>query len=123
MPGRIDIFSPNPNLAPEIRAFSGKWAGTWDTGRRAILVVGTMDPKEERAEVIYALGSDIGRRGNWRRYQAVIQEGTLSFASKATANAFEFRLKEPDELEGRLNYQASRLGTSAFRYVRMRRIE
>lgn len=54
LPHDMKIVPADPGLPPEIKNFSGKWKGTWDSGRDCILIVEEID--NQKAKVIYAWG-------------------------------------------------------------------
>lgn len=63
LPENVQIVPPDPNLPPEIRAFSGKWSGSWEWQNRrnndgvdAILIVEKII-NEQQAMVVYATGT------------------------------------------------------------------
>jgi hypothetical protein len=69
LPENVQIVPPDPNLPPEIRAFSGKWSGSWEWQNRrnndgvdAILIVEKII-NEQQAMVVSASGNG---RGGWR---------------------------------------------------------
>ncbi len=107
----ILIVSPDPNLPPEIKAFSGKWGGSWwyqpnpSSGRLdAVLIIeGIMD---EQATVVYGWGNNPGWsvKEGWARFTVNFsrnKEGkiTLSWIDRRTGSKFEFQVKG-DELKG-----------------------
>lgn len=51
LPQDIKIVPPDPNLPPEIKAFSGKWQGKWNNRTDFIIEVTKIDL--EKAEIIY----------------------------------------------------------------------
>ena len=106
LPDGVLIVPPDPNLPPEIKAFSGKWGGTWfHLNMDAVLVIEKIDERQE-ATVVYVRGES-QRRGmveRWFRVKGNFsrnKEGgiTLSWISPRTGLKFEFRVKG-DTLEG-----------------------
>ncbi len=75
LPKDINIISPSSDLPKEIRAFSGKWQGTWVMGtmaRKSILIVEEIGGQE--AKIIYAYEADFsttrGGGAEFQRYKA-----------------------------------------------------
>ena len=76
-PEGVKVTPPNPQLPPEIRAFSGTWEGTWsfypheaglENRRRAILIVEEI-VSPEKVRVVYSWGPTAdGEKPGWRRY-------------------------------------------------------
>jgi hypothetical protein len=54
LPNDINIVPPSPDLRKDIAAFSGKWVGSYENGRKIILVVEQI--KDTEAWVIYSWG-------------------------------------------------------------------
>jgi hypothetical protein len=54
LPNDINIVPPSPDLRKDIAAFSGKWVGSYENGRKIILVVEQI--KYTEAWVIYSWG-------------------------------------------------------------------
>jgi hypothetical protein len=76
LPNDINIVTPPTDLPPEIRAFSGKWAGKWDHFRDAILIVERINLND--ALIVYAWGKvPIWRRAGegHRRFEAKVYFG------------------------------------------------
>jgi hypothetical protein len=78
MPENVQIVPPDPNLPPEIKAFSGKWSGSWEWQNRrnndgvdAILIVEKII-NEQQAMVVSASGDGRGWRTTkgWERSTA-----------------------------------------------------
>jgi hypothetical protein len=86
LPQDLQIVSPNPDLAPEIRAFSGKWFGVWDNVLDHILVLEQITPPN--ATVIYAYGIAPSWNVNqaaFFRVQGQIGGGTLKLLLRRPA--------------------------------------
>ena len=73
----VQIVSPDPNLSPEIKAFSGKWSGRWwnkscspNHGLDAILIV--EEVSNDHATVVYCWGNspEWGVEKGWNRFKA-----------------------------------------------------
>lgn len=54
LPNGINIIPPSSNLPKEIAVFSGKWAGTWEDGLSAIMVVEEI--QDTWGQIVYAYG-------------------------------------------------------------------
>ena len=68
------IIPPDPNLPPEVAAFSGRWEGIWKNGSKLVLVVERIDAKN--AWIIYSWCSPKGS-SNYDRYKAdMVMEGS-----------------------------------------------
>ena len=111
LPENVQIVPPDPNLPPEIRAFSGKWSGSWEWQNRrnndgvdAILIVEKII-NEQQAMVVYATGDGRGwkTRSGWDRSTANFSktdEGiSLMVDSKGSSQIIKFRVKG-DQLTG-----------------------
>ncbi len=89
LPKGVRVIPPNPQLPPEIRAFSGVWEGTWgfyphwdiniDNYARCILIVEEI-VSPEKVRVVYSvgpqekIGSFLVGKGSWRRYWGSISK-------------------------------------------------
>jgi hypothetical protein len=112
LPEDVQIVPPDPNLPPEIKAFSGKWSGSWGWQDRrnfggvdGIFIVEKII-NEQQAMVVSA--SDYGRGGwtirrGWERSKAnflKIDEGTfLIVDSMVSSQKIKYRVKG-DQLTG-----------------------
>jgi hypothetical protein len=112
LPENVQIVSPDPNLPPEIKAFSGKWSGRWgwqdrrnNDGVDAILIVEKII-NEQQAMVVSA--NDHGRGGwkimrGWERSTANFSktdEGiSLMVESRGSSQKITYRAKG-DQLTG-----------------------
>lgn len=61
LPENIKIIPPSSDTAKEIAAFSGKWKGSWWSGRNqprgeAILIIEKLEMAQQKAQVVYAWG-------------------------------------------------------------------
>lgn len=94
LPPDMQVIAPDPNLPPEIQAFSGIWEGTWcfrphkgaarDTHRATLIVEKIVSP--EKVRLIYSWGSTAGgTKPGWKRYWGrIIKENgnySLSYES------------------------------------------
>ncbi|MCX5909824.1 MAG: hypothetical protein NTY64_22265 [Deltaproteobacteria bacterium] len=109
LPNDILIVSPDPNLPPEIKAFSGKWGGRWwnpsgpsNHGLDAVLIVEEII-NERQATVVFGWGNSFEweTKEGWSRFKANFSQNkkgiTLSWIWARTKS--EFRVKG-DKLEG-----------------------
>jgi hypothetical protein len=110
LPNDILIVSPNSNLSPEIKAFSGKWGGRWwnpsgniGDGNDAVLIIEKII-NERQVIVVYAWGDSFAWNitKGWARFNMNIsrnEEGKLVLSSSSSRGRFEIRV-EKDKLEG-----------------------
>jgi hypothetical protein len=101
LPNDIKISPPSPDLPKETAALSGKWAGTWNNGQKAILVVEEI--QENRARIVYSWG-DIAlfAVADHRRFPCKVISGPnpqLEWIGPEGAIT-NFELKDFDTLEG-----------------------
>jgi hypothetical protein len=99
LPPNVRIIPPDANLLPDVRAFSGKWFGAWETGRKIMLVVERLDQSE--ADVIFAWASRGGDTPDWRRLNGRVEPGTLTLnVHRTTGDAtITFHLQVDDTLD------------------------
>jgi hypothetical protein len=83
LPKDINIISPSADLSKEIRAFSGKWQGTWigfGIGRKGILIVEEIGAQE--AKIILAAEEDpssqYGGGAEFKRYKAKVSSDPIA---------------------------------------------
>jgi hypothetical protein len=110
LPENVQIVPPDPNLPPEIKAFSGKWSGQWHSQRNpsalgveAVLVVEEI-PDERHARIVYATGNQQRTLPKTLMETVDISKDEmgvfLSFSSSANAT-IKFRISgNGDKLEG-----------------------
>lgn len=79
LPTDLKVSAPPDSVPPEVRAFSGKWVGTWDAGLAHVLVVEDI-PSADRVTVVYAFGSNqFVRTPGFTRVRGTIASGKLNF--------------------------------------------
>jgi hypothetical protein len=115
LPENVQIVPPDPNLPPEIKAFSGKWSGRWgwqdrrnNDGVDAVLIVEKII-SEQQAMVVVANGNGIGWKTlrSWERSTANFsktEEGiSLMVDSTTSSRKIKFGTKRgsPDRDYGR----------------------
>ena len=111
LPEDVQIFPPDPNLPPEIKAFSGKWSGSWEWQNRrnndgvdAILIVEKII-NEQQAMVVSATGDGRGWRTTrgWDRSTATFSKSDegiiLEVDSRTSSQKVKFRV-QGDQLRG-----------------------
>jgi len=124
LPNDILIISPDPNLPPEIKAFSGKWGGRWwssgsSGGLDAALIVEEITG--ERATVVYGWGNspEWNVKEGWERLIMLIsrnEKGKIILSLPRMK--FEIHV-EKDKLEGIYSVRY----TSYINYITMKRIQ
>ena len=109
LPQTVQIVTPDPNLPPEIKAFSGKWGGKWrhpsyssNSGVDAVFIVEKIID-EHQTVVIYAWGDskEWNVTKGWQRFVMQIsqKEEKIILFSSSSRGEFEIRV-EKDKLEG-----------------------
>ncbi len=112
LPNDILIVSPDPNLLPEIKAFSGRWGGRWwspscpsNHGLDAVLIIEKIID-ERQAVIVYAKGNspEWNIKEGWNRLKAGFSQNKegkiiLSWTWMKTKIKSEFHVKG-DNLEG-----------------------
>lgn len=79
LPTTVDIIDPDASIAPDLRAFSGKWYGIWDDTLDHILVVEEIKGQDDIV-FIYGYGAapswNIPKPG-WGRFKGRFEAGSL----------------------------------------------
>lgn len=117
LPSDLTIVPPAESLPAEVKAFSGKWGGTWDFTLDHVLVVERIN-SPDNVVVIYARGRApaFNMHEPWfGRINARIIDGVLSFPLRN--GAVTYQPLSPGELTGTLKE-----GTKVSR-INMKRIE
>jgi hypothetical protein len=90
LPDEINIVAPEPDLAKEIAAFSGKWKGIWNgVGLEAMLIVEEIN--DERAKVIYAWGEGSRDKKGYSRFIAKVIPGSKKIEFGRKGNNYEIK--------------------------------
>lgn len=111
LPETVRIVPPNPDVPPELAAFSGKWVGRWDGELDHILVV--EEVRSTHASVIYAYGA-AGSWGinmpEWTRERGQFEDGGLTLSRVGPTSGIRrdatvtYRLRPDGSLEGSLRW-------------------
>jgi hypothetical protein len=103
LPEDVEILMQEKNQGGDLQSalFSGAWSGWWGGSLPHILIVASV--KENKADVIYAVGSHIPPRHGWRpgwvRVEGIISDNTLTFKLRSKIQV-SYRSTENGELEG-----------------------
>ncbi|CAN7725525.1 hypothetical protein [Variovorax paradoxus] len=103
LPPDVAITPPDAALAPQQRAFSGKWSGKWrglagGQQQETVLVVESVTA--DGATVVYAQGDHSRFRSFHRRTTARIADGKLSFTfDQRSPITFTYQLQPDGTLE------------------------
>ena len=111
LPENVQIVPPDPNLPPEIKAFSGKWSGRWkwqsgvsSDGVDAVLIVEKII-NEQQAMVVVASGDSREWKivRSWERSTANFSKSdegiSLMVESRGSGQIIKYRVKG-DQLTG-----------------------
>jgi len=122
LPEDIEIIEPDPALPDEIRAFSGKWSGTWFGGDggllKSVLIVEQINDKE--AKVIYAWGDEPKwntQAGYWR-YIAKVNNQHREIKFQGVGRVFTFRIVKSGKLRGSM----TDVGSGYYNTVTMKKV-
>ena len=105
LPDSTTIVPPDPALPPDLRAFSGKWSGSWEGMLDHILVVEEITPKE--ATFVYAWGTCPAwniREPGWVRVKGTLEDGALR-ASLPNGAAVTYTLTSDGKLSGTYSFR------------------
>jgi len=82
LPRKIEIVPPSADCPKEIAAFSGRWEGIWEGGRRqskSVLIVEEIN--SEGAKVVYGWSGYYNVKADYQRHKAkVIPGGIIQFS-------------------------------------------
>jgi hypothetical protein len=100
LPGNVLVMKPAEDLPPDVKAFSGKWVGSWDGVLDHVLVVEEISSLD-RVRTVYAFGTaetwSIWEPGFFRPIGKVTP-GTLVINVRGATVTYS--LHSPDELRG-----------------------
>ena len=84
LPEDVKVVAPQSDLPADVKAYSGKWCGTWDNGLEHVLVVEKID--FPNVEAVYATGAlaSGGIESGFRRTNGRIEDGQLNLFLGAT---------------------------------------
>ena len=71
----VKIISPDPDVPPQIAAYSGIWEGTWDNERNVTIIIEQIKPPEVIA--IYSYGPIFRSKGGWRRVTGRVEGNSI----------------------------------------------
>ncbi len=117
LPQDMKIVSPNPDLPPEVKFFSGKWFEVWDGILQDVLVIEQINAPN--ATAIYAYGSAPSWNINnpsYARVQGEIKPKILKLTLRRTAATVTCRLQPDGTLDA--TYE-TRTGISRAKMRRM----
>jgi len=102
LPENIKIIVPDPALPAEIRAFSGRWSGTWSNScgsLKVVLIVKEINNQEAR--VIYAWGDEPNWfiQAGYGKYIARVNGWEIKFYGGTSTFTFKMQ-KSLDKLRG-----------------------
>ena len=103
LPPDAAVQPPAESLPAEVRALSGKWAGTWSNAVNSVLVVERIDSPSS-ATVIYARDRAPALKINesyYGRHRATISNGELQFKLRNGAATVTYALTPSGELAGK----------------------
>lgn len=115
LPPDVRVEAPSDSLAPDVKAFSGKWTGRWINSLAQLdhtLVVEKIDAT--KATLIYSVGepttSNVNITPQWRRVTATVSPGKMEFTFPNGA-AVVYKLQANGTLAG--TYTSKGFNTTA----------
>jgi hypothetical protein len=85
LPADVRVVPPDAAAPAEIARFSGAWEGSWNGALPTILVVQKIDHKQNRADLLYAVGVNTGANVNssaWIRLEGRFEGGVLKATTR-----------------------------------------
>jgi len=117
LPDDVQLTPPADKFPEEVRAFAGKWAGSWAGKLDHVLVVEEIASRK-KVTVVYAWGTapdwNINKPG-FVRVRGKIDSGTLEFTLRNGA-VVTYTQISPDELRG--EYDLKEIVRGTFKRVR-----
>jgi hypothetical protein len=103
------IVPPAANDAPNMRAFSGLWVGTWPSGVCNVVVIESIQP-DGTVSILDIFGPDSGKPGGTLRYAGKVVGNTLTSAGRT--KSIEFTQTSPTQMSATyLSSEAQARGT------------
>jgi hypothetical protein len=91
------VVPPAPQVPPEMRAFSGPWIGTWDSGVCNAIVIESIQP-DGTVGILDVFGPVGSNPPGQLRYAGKITGSTLS--SSGRTQAVQYTLNSPTNMSG-----------------------